>query len=195
MNLYINNTPEANALVEQLNFQHGHDGTYLLDSAVIDHLDVAQDAEEGHRPVAVHILPYTRINDEVYYYAFNTAGRPAIYVSFPLTSDDFVTSANQNDYFSLCRTVIGKIVTVFDQPHLDLKLDMRTFMFPSVVNGEFVWSVEVKGDDNVSVDALVAQMGTVIGRIAHRELIEDCEGFNALSAAIIGYKDTVHVPT
>ncbi|MNW61909.1 hypothetical protein D3C74_400010 [compost metagenome] len=92
---------------------------------------------------------------------------------------------------SVPRSVIGKIVRTLDAPHIDIELDMSRFMYPSVINGEFIWAMEVKGDDNHTVDELVAQLGTVLGRITKAQVLNKDIEVNALSLAAINYKAPV----
>lgn len=187
--LYVKDTPEVNALITRLGFKTDTQGLYKLDEPLFDYMEIAEEPLESYRPVAVHIVPYTLIDNKRFYYAFQAEKGATVYVSFTITPDDFVQASDTDPYMSLCRSVVGKIISVLDQEHIDLKIDMSTFLFPAVIDGEFVWAMEVKGDNNVVVDELVAQLGTVIGRVAHSELTDDTEGFNALSAAIVNYKE------
>lgn len=186
--LFVRNSPKVTKQMGRLAFRTNPKGLYQLDAFIMQHMDIQETCPDGYRPVAVHILPYTMVEDEHVYYAFNSLGAPTLYVSFQITPEDFVAASETDPYMSLNRTIVGKIVRTLDAPHIDIALDMERFMFPSVVNGEFIWAMEVKGDDNHTVDELVAQLGTVIGRITKAQVLNKDIEVNALSLAALEYK-------
>lgn len=146
-------------------FKTDESGAYIMDDWAMERMDLVEgEIPEGFRPVAVHVVPYTVVDGKLVYYVFQTQSTPEVFVSFPIHQDDFVGKNADDQTMSLCRTIIGKVVQVFDQPHLEMTLDTDNFKFPAIINGEFVWTIEIKGEDNQSVDDLVAQFGTVIGR-------------------------------
>lgn len=186
--LYVRNTPKVTKQMGRLAFRQTPKGFYQLDAFILQHLDIQEECPEGYRPVAVHVLPYTMVDDEHIYYAFNSLGAPTLYVSFQITPDDFVETSKTDQMMSLPRTIIGKIVRTLDAPQIDIAIDMEHFMYPSVVDGEFIWAMEVKGDDNHTVDELVAQLGTVLGRVTKAQILNKDIEVNALSEAAIRYE-------
>lgn len=189
--LFVRNTDKVTKQMGRLAFRQTPQGLYMLDAWLMEHLDIKDECPEGYRPVAVHILPYTMIDGEMVYYAFNSLGAPTLYVSFQITPQDFVAASETDPYMSLCRSIVGKIVRTLDAPHIDIALDMSRFLFPAVINGEFIWAMEVQGDDNHTVDELVAQLGTVLGRITKEQVLNKDIEVNTLSAAAIQYKAPV----
>lgn len=186
--LFISSAERVTKLLNNLQFKTHKDGSYKLDDRIMEHLDIQHECPEDHRPVAVHILPYTTIEGELVYYAFNSLGAPTLYVSFQITPEDFISTDKTAPYLSFCRTVVGKIVQTMDAPAIDLKVDMSRFLFPAVIQGEFIWAVEVQGDDHHTVDELVGQLGTVLGRITKQQVLNGDIEVNALSKAAIQYK-------
>lgn len=186
--LFVRDTPKVAKQMGRLAFRQTPKGLYQLDAFIMQHLDIQEECPQGYRPVAVHILPYTMVEDEHVYYAFNSLGAPTLYVSFQITPEDFVAASETDPYMSLPRSIVGKIVRTLDAPHIDIALDMERFGFPAVVNGEFIWAMEVQGDDNHTVDELVGQLGTVVGRITKEQVLNKDIEVNALSLAAIEYK-------
>lgn len=186
--LFVNKSDKVAKQIGRLAFRHDKDGLYQLDNYIMKYLDIQEECPEGYRPVAVHILPYTLVEDEIVYYAFNSLGAPTLYVSFQITPDDFVAASESDPYMSLCRSIVGKIVRTLDAPQIDIALDMSRFTFPAVIDGEFIWAMEVQGDDHHTVDELVAQLGTVLGRITKEQVLNKDIEVNALSAAAVRYK-------
>jgi len=186
--LFISSAERVTKLLNNLQFKTHKDGSYKLDDRIMEHLDIQEECPEDHRPVAVHILPYTVVEGEIIYYAFNSLGAPTLYVSFQITPEDFVSTDKTAPYLSFCRTIVGKIVRTLDAPAIDLNVDMSRFLFPAVIEGEFIWAMEVKGDDHHTVDELVGQLGTVLGRITRHQVLHDDIEVNALSKAAVKYK-------
>lgn len=186
--LYVRDTEKVAKQMGRLAFRTNPKGLYQLDAFIIQHLDIQEECPEGYRPVAVHIMPYTVEEEEIIYYAFNSLGAPTLYVSFQITPDDFVAASDTDPYMSLPRSIVGKIVRTLDAPQIDIALDMERFGFPAVVNGEFIWAMEVQGDDNHTVDELVGQLGTVLGRITKAQVLNKDIEVNTLSAAAVEYK-------
>ncbi|MCY1341553.1 hypothetical protein D9M69_275080 [compost metagenome] len=90
---------------------------------------------------------------------------------------------------SLCSTVTGKIIRTLDQPLIDMSLDTKNFMFPAVIDGEFVWAMEVTGDSHQVIDEMVANLGSVLGRVGKDQIINGDVEVNRLSSTIAAYKD------
>lgn len=182
LSLFVKDTPVVTELINKINFEVSRDDSYRLDGEIMEHLDCDEQCPEGFRPVAVHILPFTKVDGKPVYYAFHGAQQPTLYVSFQITQEDFVAPPGGRT-MSLCRTIVGKIIRLFDQPHIGITINKDHFVFPSVINGEFVWAVEVQGDNHQVVDQMVAQLGTIIGRLK-----EDSETpLNGLSQRILAY--------
>ncbi|MNZ58233.1 hypothetical protein D3C78_762360 [compost metagenome] len=186
--LYIEVDQVVRDLITKYGFTQNSQGRYMLDDKFLDHCTVADDCPEGYRPVAVHIVPFTIVEGEIIHYAFNTAQAPAIYVSFLIDVDDFVNHRAGDELMSPCQSVIGKIIRTLDAPHIDLKLDVENFKFPAVIDGEFIWAMEVKGDDHHTVDELVAQLGTVLGRVTKEQVLNGDVVVNKLSKDVVEYK-------
>lgn len=184
--LFVHDTDEVRSKMDRAGFQmSGED--YVIDGFIMDHLDVADECPEGHRPVAVHIVPYTVVDGENVYFGFQAPEGTAIYVSWPIKQEDFVGKRN-NPMMSYARTIVGKIVRMLDQPHIHISLKTDQFYFPAMVAGEPVWAVNVQGDNHHVVDELVGQLGTVLGRITHAGAMESLDEINEMSKRIINYK-------
>lgn len=167
-------------------FKTDESGAYIMDDWVMCFMDLVEgEIPEGFRPVAVHVVPYTVVDGNFVYYVFQTQSTPEVFVSFPIQQDDFVGKNTADQTMSLCRTIVGKVVQVFDQPHLEITLDTDNFKFPAVINGEFVWTIEIKGDNNQSVDDLVAQLGTVIGRTTLDDIENETSLVGSFSKKVI----------
>lgn len=184
--LFVLDSDEVRKKMDNAGFKSTGDD-YAIDEFIMDYLDIDDECPEGHRPVAVHIVPYTVVDGENVYFGFAAPGAVAIYVSFPITQQDFVGKAD-NPMMSFARTILGKIIRTLDQPHIDISINKDQFYFPAMVAGEPVWAVEVKGDNHHVVDELVAQLGTVLGRITHSGAMDSLEEINELSRRIINYK-------
>lgn len=186
--LFVLDSPDVSAKIDRLAFKKDDTNEYMLDLVIMDFLDIAPECPVGYRPLAVHIVPYTVVDEEIIYYAFAKEGLPSIYVSFLIKQDDFVSHNPTDPMMSLCSSIVGKIVILLDQPHIDMKLDTKDFKFPATIKGEFVWAFEVKGDNNQVVDEMVAQLGTVMGRVAKEQVINGDILVNPLSNLIVTYK-------
>lgn len=188
LGLLIQKAKAVDDLLVKHAFTYTPDGErYALDDIVMPYLHCAEDVPEGYRQVAVHIVPYTVQDDEIIYYAFNSVGKPTIYMSFLIRQEDFTAYKKGEVNMSFCQTLVGKIVRTFDQPKIDMKLDTSTFKFPAVIDGEFIWSVEVTGDDHHAVDEMVKQLGNVIGRVTNGQIAGDDIPVNELSVKIAKY--------
>ncbi|MNI44221.1 hypothetical protein D3C76_112740 [compost metagenome] len=188
LKLCIDTSQEARDLIDATAFSTYASGNYRLDHPIMEHLNCLAEEEEGWRPVAVHVMPFTVVDGKNVYYAFNSVQDPTLYVSFPIYQDDFVAPEGEQ-MMSFCRTIIGKIVRTFDAPHIDLKLDMTKFLFPTTVKGEFVWAMEIRGENHQVVDELVGQLGSVLGRVALDDILSGTVQVNSLSFDAVTYKD------
>lgn len=187
LQLYIADTQEVRDGLTRFRFNWGAERQYMVDDWVMDFLDVASECPDGFRPVAVHIVPYTVVDGEIVYYAFSHPETTTLYVSLPIENTDFVGRVD-NPMMSFARTVVGKIIRTMDQPNINMNIDPKEFHFPAVIDGEYVWAVEVKGDNNFVVDEMVKQLGTVLGRITHSQVLADTDVVNTLSQKIVTYK-------
>lgn len=188
LTLFVQKAKAVDKLMAKHAFTYTKDGSrYALDDIVMPYLHCAEDTPEGYRPVAIHIVPYTVVDGEIVYYAFNAQGKPTIYMSFLIRQDDFTAYQKDEAAMSFCQTLVGKIVRTFDQPNVDMKLDTDKFKFPAVIDGEFVWSVEVTGDDHHSVDEMVKQLGNVIGRVTNGQIDNGDIPVNDLSLKVVKY--------
>ena len=186
--LYIENNQEVRDLITKYGFAQNAHGRYFLDEPFLDRAVVDEECPEGFRPVALHIVPYTIVEGEIIYYAFNSMGLPTIYVSFSITPDDFVNHKAGDELMSPCQSIVGKVIQTFDAPHIDLKVDIDKFKFPAVVDGEFVWAMEVQSADHHTVDELVAQLGSILGRVTKEQIINGDVEVNKLSKDVVAYK-------
>lgn len=186
--LYMLNDQKVRDMITKYGFMQNSAGRYLLDDNFLDFCTVDDDCPEGYRPVAIHIVPYTLHEGEIIYYAFNSMGLPTIYVSFLLDVDDFCNHRPGDEVMSPCQSIVGKIIRTLDIPHIGLSLDVNEFKFPAVIDGEFIWVMEVKGDDHHTVDEMVAQLGSVLGRATSNQIVGDEVIVNHLSKAIVTYK-------
>lgn len=188
LGLLIQKAKAVDDLLVKHAFTYTPDGErYALDDIVMPYLHCAEDVPKGYRQVAIHIVPYTVQDDEIIYYAFNSVGKPTIYMSFLIRQEDFTAYKKGEVNMSFCQTLVGKIVRTFDQPKIDMKLDTSTFKFPAVIDGEFIWSVEVTGDDHHAVDEMVKQLGNVIGRVTNGQIAGDDIPVNELSVKVAKY--------
>lgn len=195
--LYVLDNPKMAQRLDTTGFSLNPDESYKLDRLLVDELEingepldcftVDDEQPEHYRPVAIHVVPYTVVDGERYYFLFDAPSAPTVYVSFKITPDDFIAPEGEQ-MMSLGKTLIGKVIKIFDQPHIDLKLSLDKFTFPAVLHGEFVWTLELQGDNNFVVDELAKQLGTVHGRIAHADALKDASALNTLSTAIVTYK-------
>lgn len=195
--LFVLDDAKMAQLLDSVGFSQNSDETYILDRILTEEIDTngeqldcftVDDEQPPHyRPVAIHIVPYTVVEGERYYFIFDAKGAPTVYVSFQITPDDFIAPEGEQ-MMSLAKTMIGKVINIFDQPHIDLNLNLDKFTFPAIITGEFVWTLELQGDNNFVVDELAKQLGTVHGRISHSDLLKDTASLNALSTAIVTYK-------
>jgi len=190
--LYVKNDAETTALMDRLAFTQDANNRYLVDEVILDRLDLAGERPDGYRPVAIHVVPYTKVDGQINYFVFDAQGQTVVYISFPIEKTDFIAHKHEDEVFSICQTLVGKIIRTFDQPHIDMTLDISRFMFPSVVNGEFVWAVEIAGDNVVVVDELVGHFGTVAWRIAQADMKTHPEWFNPLCNAIAQHEAVDH---
>ncbi len=186
--LYILDSPDVKKLLERHAFTKDDSDEYHLDSTVMDYLDVGEECPIGYRPVAVHVIPFTRIGDDIFYYAFAKDGLPSIYVSFQIWQDDFLTHKTDDPVMSFCSTVVGKIIRTLDNPLIDMSIDKENFMFPAVIDGEFCWAMEVKGDNHQVIDEMVEGLGTTTGRVSKEQIVNGDVEVNRLSNSIVGYK-------
>lgn len=190
MNLQVLATPEVAALIDRIGFAHTENGLYTLDSTVLEYLNVSDEEIPEHRPVSIHIVPYTVVEEEIIFYAFESPKEPTIYVSFPIVQKDFIANpASGEETMSLCKTVIGKILRTLTQPEVDIKFDFSTFKFPTVMSGEFVWAFELRGDNDHTVDEMVGRLGTIIGRVTKGQVVDGDIPTNPFSIAIADYKE------
>lgn len=187
MPLFILDSPDVRVIIDRLGFKKDDTDEYMLDLSITDFLDIATECPVGFRPLAVHVVPYTMVEGEIFYYAFAKEGLPSIYVSFAISQDDFVQNKPLDPMMSVCSTIVGKIIRTLDQPLIDMKLDTAKFMFPATVKGEFVWAFEVQGDNHQVVDEMVAQLGTVMGRVAKEQIKNGDVEVNSLSNSIVNY--------
>ncbi len=196
--LYVLNVKKMADLLDSVAFTENTSGRYALDNLLMDELKdngqeldcftVSDEQPPLYRPLAVHVVPYTVIEGVRNYFVFEAnQGAPTVYVSYVITPDDFIANDGEQ-MMSLAKTIIGKIISVFNQPHIGIELDTKNFQFPAVLQGEFVWAVEVKGENNFVVDELVKQLGTTYGRVTQATASEEAKEFNSLSKAIIEYK-------
>ncbi|MNP89109.1 hypothetical protein D3C85_15090 [compost metagenome] len=186
--IFVVNTDEVRDGISQRGFNWNVSNIYHLDDWILDYLDIAEECPEGYRPLAIHIVPYSVIDGKVVYWAFATQSAPAVYISFRITQDDFIARDGENDRtVSIIKTIIGKIISTFNQPHLDMIMSPASFQFPAVINGEFVWAVEMKGDNNVDVDNLANQLGTVLGRVSQDDITSGVVEMDWLSSKVATY--------
>lgn len=189
MNLQILNSPEVNSIIDRIGFAHTKDGIYTLDATILEYLNIEVDLIPEHRPVSLHIVPYTIVEEEIIFYAFESPKEPTVYVSFPIVHKDFVANpASGEEVMSLCKTMIAKVIRTLSQPEIDIKFDFSTFQFPAVLKGEFVWAFELRGDSDHAVDEMVGRLGAVLGRVTVGQATDGDIPLDAFSIEIASYK-------
>lgn len=198
MKMVIADTQAVRDGMTQRAFNWSANGGFEIDDWIFDHLNLEETVSEGNRLFAIHIIPHQVIEGEIVYCAFHVeGGAPTIYVSLTVAQDDFIlqdASVAENK-FSFARTVFGKIIRTLDQPHIGLSLPAEEFLFPAIIDGEVLYSFEVRGDNNHDVDEILKNLGNLVGRVTKDQILDDQVDVNDLSKKIAAYRVATDVPT
>lgn len=192
--LIIKDNDETRKKVTDLAFKEDPiTGGYEIDNAIFDYLELVkpEDIQKGYRIAAIHLVPYTKVGEEIVYFAFaSPSGAPTVYVSFPISDSDFVAKDTTEEEltFSFARTMIGKVVRVLDQPHIGMHFSTKEFKFPAVIDGEFFFAFEVQGENNIVVDELASNLGQVVGRVTQFQIASDEVDVNDYSKKVVNYR-------
>lgn len=126
MYLFIENAQEVRDGMTMRRFNWDAKGAYHMDDWIMDHLDIAAECPDGFRPTTIHIVPYTVVDGQIVYCAFSGAQLTTVYSSLLIEPADFVARDEQKDrIMSFCKTVIGKIIRVLDQHHINLSVKTK----------------------------------------------------------------------
>lgn len=171
-NLYIRNTPEVTARL----------GNYvnLSFDDLVDDLEVDTVCPEGYRQVMLHVFPLRLIDGEPTLTVFQTGGSAQVYVSKPLTDDDFLCRPGET-HLHLAASLLGLITQV------TLNLDAKAFpmSLPDVIDGEFVWMFQVAADDHQVSDDFLRSLAPVVGHASLKAMSMDNDSLDSFSKRLI----------